>query len=269
MDERKVKNRNTEFSAKISSRFWQEVPNDDNPYIADNYRCQGYDLTQLAEKRSFTETLYLLFRGELPNQQQNEILQKLMIAFINPGPRHPASRAAMLAGVSKAAPSQLLPISLSILSGEHLGAGSLEKNVRFFRKNVAKDPKEIIADLHLQLSNPSPSNWEPIPGFGMRFGSIDQFSKKIAELLLPLPGAGRALKWGALLSEHLQEFNLGWLPTGVTAAVLSDLGFHPKAAVGIFQLISAPGLLAHGLEMSGKPLTTMPFLEDKDYRIEE
>ncbi|MDX2480570.1 MAG: citrate/2-methylcitrate synthase [Desulfuromusa sp.] len=269
MDERKVKSRNTEFSSKVVSRFWQEIPNENNPYIADNCRCHGYDLEELTEKCSFVETLYLIFRGELPNDKQAELLQKLMIAFINPGPRHPASRAAMLAGVSKADSSQLLPISLSILSGEHLGAGSLENNVRFFRKNSKKDPKELISEFSLLLSNLTTSDWEPIPGFGVRFGSIDQFSENIAKRLGALPGAGKALRWGNLLAGQLHPYNLGWLPTGLVAAVLSDLGFHPRAAVGMFQLISAPGLLAHGLEMSGKPLTAMPFLPDEDYTIEE
>lgn len=269
MNEREVKNRNTKFNAKIVSRFWQEVPSNNNPYVSENCRCQGYDLTQLLQKCSYTETLYLLFRGELPDKQQNEMLQKLMIAFINPGPRHPASRAAMLAGVSKSDPSQFLPIALSIFSGEHLGARSLEKNIHFFRKNSQKNPKELIAEFRLQLNNPTPSLWEPIPGFGMRFGSIDQYSENIAQMLAALPGAGKSLKWGALLVEQLQTYNLGWLPTGIVAAVLSDLGFTPTAAVGMFQLISAPGLLAHGLEMSGKPLTAMPFLPDEDYTIEE
>ena len=70
MDEREVKNRNTAFSSKIVTRFWQETPSENNPYIADNCRCYGYDLEELTEKCSFVETLYLLFRGELPNRKQ-------------------------------------------------------------------------------------------------------------------------------------------------------------------------------------------------------
>ena len=61
---------------------------------------------------------------------------------------------------------------------------------------------------------------------------------------------------------------MGWLATGVVAAVLTDLGFPPRAAAGIYQIISAPGLLAHGVELANKPLTAMPFISDEDYIIE-
>jgi citrate synthase len=35
------------------------------------------------------------------------------------------------------------------------------------------------------------------------------------------------------------------------------------------QLLAAPGLLAHGLEFSNKPVTAMLFEPDETYQIEE
>lgn len=58
---------------------------------------------------------------------------------------------------------------------------------------------------------------------------------------------------------------MGWLARGVAAATMCDLGFHPRVRAGIFQLISAPGLLAHGLELTNKPITAMPFLHEHHY----
>ena len=71
------------------------------------------------------------------------------------------------------------------------------------------------------------------------------------------------------LAEKLHPLELGWLTTGVAAAVLTDLEFQPRLGAGIFQLLCAPGLLAHGVEMYGKPITAMPFPTDKDYIIED
>lgn len=62
---------------------------------------------------------------------------------------------------------------------------------------------------------------------------------------------------------------MGWLTTGVVAAVLAELGFQPRAAAGLYQYLCAPGLLAHGIEMSNKPVTSMPFISDKNYVIEK
>jgi citrate synthase len=81
--------------------------------------------------------------------------------------------------------------------------------------------------------------------------------------------AGDALKWGAEFSDNLIKHGYGWLPTGLAAAAFIDLGLNSLAAAGMFQLISAPGLLAHGLEMCGKSESPAPFLDDDHYLIED
>ena len=55
--------------------------------------------------------------------------------------------------------------------------------------------------------------------------------------------------------------------SGIAAAVFTDLGFSPRAGAGLFQLLGAPGLLAHGAELANKPVTAMPFVKDENYAI--
>jgi citrate synthase len=62
---------------------------------------------------------------------------------------------------------------------------------------------------------------------------------------------------------------MGWLTTGVAAAVFCDLGFQPKIGGALFQLLGAPGLAAHGLELANKPITAMPYISDENYVIEK
>ena len=144
---REVKSRNVQFAEKLTTLIWQEVPSERNPYSAVTCHCHGYDIAELIEKCTFIDVLYLLFRGELPNREQAKLLQQLMVALINPGPRHPATRAAMIAGAGKTDLSHLLPISLSILGGQHRGAGGIEETIHFFRKNSRKNPIEICQSL--------------------------------------------------------------------------------------------------------------------------
>ena len=61
---------------------------------------------------------------------------------------------------------------------------------------------------------------------------------------------------------------MGWLSPGICAAVFLDLGFAPREGAGLFQLICAPGLLAHGLELADKPINSLPFLDEEKYIIE-
>lgn len=265
----KVESRNEAFAEKTVSRIWHERPSPKNPYIANECHCHGYDLTELIRKRSFCDVFYLLFRGELPEAAQSQLLETLMIALVNPGPRHPATRAAMNAGVSKADPAHILPIGLMILGGEHLGAGEVEPAMRFLRKNLKTDPTATARAL-IDASSvaSSPDDVHIVPGFGRRYGAIDEMPRRLAKMLLTLPGSGTAMRWADEFSIALGKHEMGWLSTGLAAAVYADLGFAPRQGAGLYQLMSAPGLLAHGIELFNKPLTSMPFPRDENYVIE-
>jgi len=263
-----VESRNESFVEKTRTNIWHEVPVDENPYIAESCHCHGYDLIELMQKKSYVEVLFLLFRGELAKPDQTRLLEKLMIALINPGPRHPATRAAMNAGVGKTDSVHILPIALSIMGGEHLGAGSIEPAMRFLRKHLKADPKSVVQDLLTSTHKPGEGDRIVAPGFGSRFGGVDQIPLQVANSLLDMPASGKCLTWGHQFARALGDENMGWLATGLAAATFADLGFQPRMGPGLFQILSAPGLFAHGIELSNKPTTSMPFIKDENYVIE-
>lgn len=262
----KVRSRNEKFTEKTATRIWCEVPSEKNPYIAEKTLCHGYDLIELIEKKSFSDVFFLLFKGELPEPQESTLLQALMVALINPGPRHPATRAAMNAGIGKTNPGHILPIASSLLSGEYRGGGAIEASMRFFRKNQKKPAAEVLS---LREPEVATTSWEnAFPGFGTIYGGIDLLACDVVKVLLNLDGAGTALKWGCELAELLKCNEVGWTMPGIAAAVFADLGFQPRSGVALFQLLSSPGLVAHGLELANKPITSMPYVSDENYVIE-
>jgi len=236
--------------------------------LAGQCRCHGYDILELAKKRSFVDVLFLLFQGEMPSLDQANLLETLLITMINPGPRHPATRAAMNAGVGKTHGSHLLPIGLSILGGAHLGGEEVTEAMAFLRKNRENSPVHVAAEL-LQRERPEHGDWHIAPGFGSRFGAIDPMPRQIAELLRTSPGSRNFIKWGTEFADSLLQYTMGWLSTGVAAAAFCDLGFHPRVGAGLYQLLCAPGLLAHGFELANKPITAMPFLDEEHYVIDQ
>ncbi len=266
---RQVQRRKEVFTERQATKIWREEPHPENPYVAINSTCHGYDMLELMKKRNFIDIFFLLFNAKLPAKEQTELLDCLMIALINPGPRHPATRAAMNAGIGKTDSCHILPISLGILSGTHLGAGEIEGSMRFIRKHLNKDPESVVESLLSNHKIPSKGDWHPAPGFGNRFSAVDELSHQVARHFLTLKGAGKCLHWGNAFSAALSPHQMGWLSTGVAAATFADLGFHPRNGAGLFQILSAPGLLAHGMEMTTKPITAMPFLKDEDYIIEK
>ncbi|MEN0035564.1 MAG: citrate/2-methylcitrate synthase [Cellvibrio sp.] len=258
-----VRSRNEPFVTRTATNLWYEEPAADNPYLAEASYCHGYDLAELAEKRSFVDVFYLLFRGELPTRAQAQLLQQLMIALINPGPRHPATRAAMNAGVGKTDPLHILPIATAVLGGAYAGGGEVENAMQFFATHSGADAQQVTTNL--LLSNES--DWS-VTGFDKRFGGVDPIAKKLADHLATLDAAGAALAWGREFSAALAAQGIGWTMAGVAAAAFTDLGFNSRTGACLFQLLGAPGLLAHGLEMAGKPILAMPFVSDENYVIE-
>lgn len=263
----KVQLRQQEFAERIPTQIWQEEPTENNPFLAKTHRCHGYELFELMHKRSFVDVLFLLFRGELPNPAQTELLESLMIALISPGPRHNATRSAMQAGISKTDVTMLLPISLSVLSGEHNGAGIIEQCFVFFNDHRNEDATKVAKHFTQQLPEHHEGDVCIAPGFGSLYGEADPVAARLAFELLELEAAGDRLRWGQAFAQHVSEYNQGWYTCGIAAAVLNDLGFHPRAAAGLFQIFSAPGLLAHGVEMTGNPMNAMPFMKDSQYEI--
>lgn len=262
-----VRDRRETFTARAQTRIWAERPSRGNPYLADAALCHGYDHLALVQNRRFTDVLYLLFRGELPSRAQAEVLDAVMVTLINPGPRHPACRAVMNTAVSKTNPAHFLPIGLSLLSGDHLGNGEVVAAMKFLLEKTESKPGAVAGEL-MERSLSAEGDRKIAPGFGTRFGGVDPLTRKIAEHISGLPGAGKSLRWGSEFAKAIEGHGMGWLMPGVAAAVFNDLGFTPKAGGGLFQMMSAPGILAHGLELVGQPLTAMPFVENKDYVIE-
>jgi citrate synthase len=265
---RVVKRRDMTFASRVATEIWDEQPTAQNPYLAERCRCRGYDLFDLMEKRSFVDVLFLLLLGELPTKAQARILETLMIAFINPGPRHPATRSAIYAGCGRTRTAHILPVALSVLSGKYLGGAEVIAAMRFIKKNQEAGAKQVLDGLLQKFNPPREGDRRIAPGFGSRFNSIDPLTQGIAQRLQQLPGCGRAFQWGQEFSDLLSPCTMGWLSPGICAAVFLDLGFAPRAGAGLFQLICAPGLLAHGLELADKPINSIPFLDEDHYIIE-
>ena len=265
-----VRSRNEPFVARTATRIWCEQASADNPYIATHALCHGYDLFELMAKRSFVDVFYLLFRGELPSKADTQLLQTLMIALINPGPRHPATRAAMNAGVGKSDPVHILPIAAAVIGGEHEGAGIVEPAMRFLRKQQQRDPQQFFIEVMPQFAALTTIDEQRLllPGFGAHYGGANLLAKNIALQLCELEAAGTALHWGCQFAAQLETQGIGWTMPGIAAAVFADLSFQPRVGGSLFQLLSAPGLVAHGIELANKPITAMPFVSDENYVIE-
>ena len=253
------------YAGKTQTKILLEQPSESNPYICQKKYLYGYDVEELASKKSFTDTLLLLFTGELPSPSHAALLERLMIALMNLGPRHPAVKASMVAGVSKTNAEHLLPIGLSVLGGKDNGAKEVAKAVNFLSENISLAPEDVANKLMEQYANrENEGEFHICPGFGNSYGAIDEFTDNIAKVVLtPFVNSKNEsdyIQWGLAFIEQLNKQDMGLLKTGLAALVFCQLGISSRASVGLFQLICAPGVFAQGLEQAHKPITAMPML---------
>ena len=127
----KVEFREQAYAEKVSTRIWQEQASESNPYIGQDVRIHGYNYKDLIMKSSFSDTLYLMLTGELPDKPRAKLLERTLCAFANVGPRNNAVRAATTAGVSRAFDTHVLPIGMLVLGGKHQGCGDLAAAISF------------------------------------------------------------------------------------------------------------------------------------------
>ena len=257
-----VQSRGEQFEDKITTKIWLEEPVESNAYITERAYCHGYDLHELMAKRTYSETLFLLFKGRLAEPHEATLFDALLIAFMNPGPRNNGSRAAVQAAVGKTDTLHILPIALSIFAGEQSGAKHLESAVRFFVKSHRRPVNFALAalandDSRLQF------------GFGRIYDGLDALSANTLGQLLQVCPDASALQFAQDLNVLCNGRGFGLLPAGVAAAAFCELGILPKHASALYQMMAGPGMLAHGLEFVAKPRSQVPYLSDDNYEIVE
>ncbi len=261
-------NQKTDFgySKKTTTAICYEKPSKNNPFVAESIHLFGYDLLELTKKKSFIEVLLLLYTGELPTPNSTELMNTLMIGLINPGPRNPAVRAAMTAGISKSNPPHLLPIGLMVLGGVDGGAAEVEKSMQLIQRSFTSNKKTLFSTNSTNTSMHE-GDIKIAPGFGSSYGQKCIVTHQLAQHLINRPGAGKYLHW---VNEQLLNSNddrVGWLPVGLASATFLDLGIQPREGIALFQILYAPGISAHALEQTHKPISSMPFLEDSQYEL--
>jgi citrate synthase len=264
--DREVQRRNEKFVERTQTNIWREFPTANNPYVAERALCHGYDVESLVGRLSFSEMLLLLLTGETPDAADRALLDSLFVALANPGPRHPAVRAAMTAAVSDSSPAHLVPIGLGVAGGGFLGGGETVESMRFLRRCRRRDPK-LVADDISTADRPDEGDWHPAPGFGTLYGGIDVFTGQLARKIVGLHGDRPVLAWAHAFAEALTPHGLGWLLPGLAAAVFTELRLHPRLGAQLLQLAIAPGVVAHSAELISKPLTAMPWVDQAHYHM--
>lgn len=235
----------------ILTRIWHEEAEADNPFLARVCYCSGYDVFgELLHKAGWAEYLYLLFKLERPAEWQARLLERLMIALANPGPRDYSVRAAMSAAAGGSTAASTLIAALAVGAGQAGGAREVYAALCAWRE-CGLNPDKWAAYLQKPPSTGRSEVWperEYPAGFEPYGATTAMPVLQTLNALSDIHSMG-TLGWlqenRAFLEKHADR-PLGM--TGVVSAAFVDLGFDPQEGEILYLLLRLPGAAAHGLE---------------------
>ncbi len=221
---------------------------------------------ELLGKATWSEYMFLLFRGERPTTSQAYLLEQLAIGIANLGPREASIRAAMSAGVGGSTWAASLSAALAVGAGQLGGA----REVRIVLEILIErgcDAQGFLATLPATNGAPAPKSqvedtWLPIehvPGFDPHGQDCPQSLRLFLEHL-SAHSPGDVLPW---LQNHREELEarIGspLALTGIAAAAFHDLGMSPDQAELFFLILRLPGAAVHALEQRELGWRMFPF----------
>ncbi len=229
-------------------------------------RVRGYAITDVMEKLSYAEAVYLILKGELPTKAEAALMNAILVSSIDHGASPPSvlgTRTVISGGNSLNA---AIAGGVLVIGDTH--GGAIEQAAKILQELATKgdDLDRIASELVDWLSE----NKMRMPGFGHRLHNVDPRTGKLFEVAERYGYKGKHIALCKAIEKALVQKTGKKLPInvdGAIAAVISDMGFDWRLGKGFFIISRVPGLVAHAYEeltreKPMRPLGPPPFEYD-------
>ncbi len=223
---------------------------------ADQVLLRGYPLDELMGRVSFSDAIYLVLTGELPDRTVSRVMDALFISSIDHGATPPATVAARnVAGTGT--PLRAAAAAGLLALGSRLGGGgSIASCMRFLNEGLALVGDWVsYDDAARRLLDQLGATGQAPPGFGHRQHTRDPRAARLMQLAFELELEGGHTQLArAVEQELIERRSASGLPgvslnvDGAIAAVAGDLGLDAETATMLFTIARVPGLVAHAIE---------------------
>lgn len=214
-------------------------------------RLRGYDITDLMARRTFTDTVFLLHRGELPTPDERALLDAILVGVSDHGSGAPSCAAARLAASgNRQSLSAAVAAGLLAIGDEHGGAGSACMEMIAAGLARSRADRLSIAAAAARTVDEMRAAGRRIPGLGHRTHSVDPRTSALFDLARARQVAGDGMAFLEAVAAALAARGTT-LPInidGALAAVLHDLGFPPPFGKLVFLVGRVAGLTAEVAE---------------------
>jgi citrate synthase len=212
---------------------------------------RGYRQDELIGNVPFSHVVFLLLKGEMPNENEGKMMDAILTACIDHGVTPPSSQAARV--VASGGVPMPTAIAAGLMSVGDYHGGAIEKGALFLMEGVkrmkeeGKSP-EKMAEI---LVKESKEKKERILGFGHRVHTDDPRTKKLLSLAEELGIAREHTTLSKAIAAELEKALQRKMPInvdGCVAALISDMGFDWRLGKTFFLMGRVAGLTAQVYE---------------------
>ena len=223
-------------------------------------RLRGYEIQDLIGRVSFPAMIWLMLRGDLPTEEQAELLGIALGAAVDHGPQAPSIAIARMAATCGVGINSAMASAINVLGDVHGGAG--EQALSFFGDIAAMmdEGQSLEEAVAVRVEKFFAGEKGYVPGLGHRFHPVDPRAPRLLELVREFAARGVINGRFAAIAEAVEAevarrkgkkipLNID----GATAVIYGELGFPPPLTRGLFVLSRSVGILAHAWEQSQQP----------------
>lgn len=200
---------------------------------------RGYELLDLIGNLSFSEAIYLLLKGELPNPSETKMLDAILVSCIEHGINPPSITSAR-ASVSVGNPVNAA-LAAGMLSFGEFHGGAIEQCAKMMQENVDSNPEDVVRKFKEQGKR--------IPGYGHAvYKDEDPRTTKLFSLASQYDIAGKYVEFAQGIKNAINSVlgkTLCVNIDGAIAALISEMGFDWRIGKGLFAISRSVGMLAH------------------------
>lgn len=196
-------------------------------------------MEELIKNKSFVDVIFLVLKGNLPNENESRMLNGLLTAAIDHGIGTSSAMTSRI--VASAGNSMHTALAAGILSMGKLHGGATAGAAKFFTENInTKDLSELVRSLKEQKIR--------LPGYGHKVLTHDNRTDTLFAVAKETGFYGKHCRLAEEVGAELNKISSKSLPLnidGAMAAIILDMDFAWQLAKGFFLIARVPGLVAH------------------------
>ena len=209
---------------------------------------RGYNIEELMTKCNFTQAIWLLWKGELPNKKQEALFNTILISAMEHGITPPSITAARIAYSGSGQLNSAVAAGVLAI-GQHHG-GAMEQCAQLLHSHIDDEMKKNSAEeIAKHIVDNMMERKQRIPGFGHKI--YTDHDPRAQMILLQAKKAGYNEKYVETLQkiesylEKKKGKKLCINIDGAIAAVMLEMGFDWKIGRGFFILPRTASIIAH------------------------